>query len=119
MDKLKITVNEDKSIELHFGSWVMGQLIKRGWGYTVTAVLDEMTTNPYDSNALIVYLGQCSAAKKSLSLDEFSLDEAYDIVDEINRKDVNESNKIYDSFIISMFGEEVLEKMKAISLEAI
>lgn len=119
METLKINVNSEKVIELHFGSWVMGQLAKRGWGYTVKSVLDEIGKNPYESNALLVYLGQCSAQNKTRSLDELSLDDAYDLIDEINDNCPDEGAKIYDSFMLAMFGEDVYNQLKNISIESI
>ena len=116
MDRLKITVNKDKSIELHFGSWVMGQLTQKGWGYDLKNVLEEIGGNPFDSMALLIHLGMCSAEKKSISLNERSIDDAYDLMDVLSKKDNGEGDKdilnIRDSFLISAFGEKVVTALR-------
>lgn len=121
MDKLKITVNEDKSIELHFGSWVMGQLAQKGWGYDLNNILSHIGDNPFDSMALLIHLGMCSAEKKSISLNERSIDDAYDLMDELGKKDNGEGDndilKIRDSFLISAFGEKVVTALRNLSEE--
>lgn len=112
MEKLKIAINENKSIELHFGSWVMGQLAKQGWGYDLSGVLTKIASNPFESMATLLHLGLCSAQKKSQSLNELSLDDAYDILDEIGKNSEDEAMKIRDAFLLSAFGEKVLDALK-------
>jgi len=119
METLKINVNSEKVIELHFGSWVMGQLAKQGWGYDLAGVLTKIASNPFESMALLLHLGLCSAQKKSLSLNELSLDDAYDTLDEIGKYSEDEAMKIRDSFLISAFGEKVLDALKNLNEDEI
>lgn len=123
MEKLKIAVNESKSIELHFGSWVMGQLAQKGWGYDLRTILDQIAKNPFDSMALLIHLGMCSAEKKTVSLNEKSIDDAYDLMDELGQKENGEGDsdilKIRDSFLISAFGEKVITALRNLNEDEI
>jgi len=117
MNTTTITVSKDDSFEIHFGSWVMGQLASEGWGYSLKEILEKIASNPFVSMALIIHLGRCSAANKSTSLSELSLDDVYAIMDKLGESGANEIVKIRDLFLTSAFGEEVVKLLNQLGDE--
>lgn len=113
MNTLKLEL-DDKTVELHFGSWVMGQLAKRGWGFEIKTILNALGSNPFVSMATLIHLGMCSAQKKTLSLSDLNEDDAYDVLDQLSKQGQEKVIEVRDAFLLSAFGEEVLTALKSI-----
>ncbi|MDM1294311.1 hypothetical protein HX021_08365 [Sphingobacterium sp. N143] len=96
-------------VKIRFGSWVMMNLEKKGWGIDLPSILNRISSNVYESLAEIIYFGICETSGRSAKLSEISIDEMYDVIDDMSKEDPGSIVKIRNLFLVSAFGEDVLK----------
>lgn len=104
------TINfKGEEVKIRFGSWVMMNLEKKGWGIDLSSILSRISSNVYESLAEIIYFGICEANGRSQKMQEISIDEMYDVIDELGKDGPAEVLKIRNVFLVSAFGDDILE----------
>lgn len=79
MNKTKIKV-KDQEVDIVFGTWVMGQLIKSG--YALGELQAEIQKNPFEFFPNLIYLGAINATSNK-DLAAYNKADFYDVVDEL------------------------------------
>ncbi len=98
-----------EEVKVRFGSWVMMNLEKKGWGIDLASILNRISSNVYESLAEIIYFGICETNGRSAKMTEISIDEMYDVIDDMSKEDPGAIVKIRNLFLVSAFGDEVLK----------
>ena len=104
------TINfKGEEVKIRFGSWVMMNLEKKGWGIDLSSILSRISSNVYESLAEIIYFGICEANGRSQKMQEISIDEMYDVIDELGKDGPADVMRIRNIFLVSAFGDDVLK----------
>jgi len=100
MNTTQITL-KGKVVNLRFGNWVMEQLIYEG--YNVNSLQGEISANPFKFFAKLMHLGAVNATE-SKSLDEYSINEFHDWIDDVGGVGSDECAKVINCFTFTLTG---------------
>lgn len=98
MNKTTITL-KGNTITLLFGTWVVGELIERG--FELEKIQEHIAKNPFKFIPLLVYLGAVNATEEK-DLNAYKLNDFYGWVDEVKGFSSKEVEKVLKCFTNSV-----------------
>lgn len=101
MNRTTITFKKEK-VTLVFGTWVMGQLLKRG--YKLTEIQEEIQKNPFEFLTLLFYLAAVNGHQDK-DLSAFNQDDFYDWLDDNGGIAGEEVTRLTNVFFVSIVGD--------------